>query len=281
MKRYYRQTKITSFQRQLHLYGFLRLTRGEDAGAYYHSKFLRGRPHLVKLMIRTKIKGSGIKSSSNPDAEPHFYSMPPLCNKFDDSNYAGEIQLQGVPQQRSILSLSYSPTLIPGHLTELADVKSNHHSNPYVCDIRVKTNKNHLPQLQNSFDSHERAQKNKHELNLTTQSYFNASDKSNCSCSSIVSEDESFAEMLTNSLMTNIDQEVENQCQEVYEKSPIPNYLICKNINYHDTCKGFCSCSCHNGKENCDRPCFCPIPIDFSFTDEKLHDVKPFMDQIF
>ena len=74
--RYFRQSKLTSFQRQLNLYGFQRLTRGADAGGYYHELFLRGRVFLAKRMERTKVKGTRFKAASSPDSEPDFYSMP-------------------------------------------------------------------------------------------------------------------------------------------------------------------------------------------------------------
>jgi hypothetical protein len=75
MPKYFKQTKITSFQRQLNLYGFRRLTKGSDMGAYYHELFLRGRPFLCHKMTRTKIKGTGSKAASSPETEPDFYRM--------------------------------------------------------------------------------------------------------------------------------------------------------------------------------------------------------------
>ena len=75
--RYFRQTKLTSFQRQLNLYGFRRITQGADAGAYYHELFLRGRPQLCMRMHRQKVKGTGHKQPADAKTEPNFYAMPP------------------------------------------------------------------------------------------------------------------------------------------------------------------------------------------------------------
>jgi hypothetical protein len=78
MPHYFRQSKLTSFQRQLNLYGFNRITRGHDAGGYYHELFLRGKEFLCKHMIRTKVKGTRFKAASSPEQEPDFYSMAPV-----------------------------------------------------------------------------------------------------------------------------------------------------------------------------------------------------------
>ncbi len=63
--------------------GFSRCCRGQDAGAYYHPFFLRGKRMLTRHILRTKIKGTGNKTTiKRQDSDPDFYAMPPL----DDNN---------------------------------------------------------------------------------------------------------------------------------------------------------------------------------------------------
>jgi len=78
---FFNQTKIRSFNRQLHLWGFRRSGRGNDQ-VWYHDNFLRGKPEDMKLMVRTKIKGkTGV--SSQDTRIPNFDALPPLpvCDK--------------------------------------------------------------------------------------------------------------------------------------------------------------------------------------------------------
>lgn len=78
MPKYFNQTKYSSFQRQLHMYDFLRITAGPDKGAYHHPSFQRGKPHLCYQMTRTRVKGHGCRRPGNPDAEPDLYAMQSL-----------------------------------------------------------------------------------------------------------------------------------------------------------------------------------------------------------
>lgn len=57
MAKYFRMSRFSSFQRQLNLYDFQRITEGPDKGAYFHELFVQGRPILSTMMKRNKIKG--------------------------------------------------------------------------------------------------------------------------------------------------------------------------------------------------------------------------------
>ena len=77
----------TSFCRQLNNWGFKRITRGPDQGAYYHELFLRSKPNLCRAIERLSTQKPGCAAHRNglknpfmynPEAEPRFCNMPPL-----------------------------------------------------------------------------------------------------------------------------------------------------------------------------------------------------------
>jgi len=89
MPRYFKQSRLTSFQRQLNLYGFKRIASGADACGYYHELFLKGRPALAIYMRRVGIPKTGGGPSRTPNrtqhcATPDFYSMPPVNGNDED-----------------------------------------------------------------------------------------------------------------------------------------------------------------------------------------------------
>jgi len=75
---FFQQKKYKSFQRQLNIYSFKRITDGRDKGSYYHERFLRDKRFLLMEVQRTKVKGIGARCACNPTAEPDLYTMPIL-----------------------------------------------------------------------------------------------------------------------------------------------------------------------------------------------------------
>lgn len=78
MPKYFKQSRLSSFQRQLNLYGFTRITSGSDAGGYYHELFLQGRPNLAVHMRRVGLpQGEDRRKmrAKNQRSEPNFYAM--------------------------------------------------------------------------------------------------------------------------------------------------------------------------------------------------------------
>jgi hypothetical protein len=80
MPRYFKQTKYKSFLRQLQLYGFHRIRKGMDAGAYFHSMFIRNKKSMSLQMSCQKIKGKKsckavVHQYLYAAGDPYFYSL--------------------------------------------------------------------------------------------------------------------------------------------------------------------------------------------------------------
>lgn len=79
MPGYFKMRKFSSFQRQLHMYSFQRLTtNGPDRGGYYHPQFLRGSPRLLVEMKRTRVNGKKCRKPADPSKEPDLHKLPPV-----------------------------------------------------------------------------------------------------------------------------------------------------------------------------------------------------------
>eukprot|EP00549_Striatella_unipunctata_P011752 CAMPEP_0118686898 /NCGR_PEP_ID=MMETSP0800-20121206/8075_1 /TAXON_ID=210618 ORGANISM="Striatella unipunctata, Strain CCMP2910" /NCGR_SAMPLE_ID=MMETSP0800 /ASSEMBLY_ACC=CAM_ASM_000638 /LENGTH=406 /DNA_ID=CAMNT_0006584007 /DNA_START=601 /DNA_END=1821 /DNA_ORIENTATION=+ len=75
---YFKQSKWSSFQRQVNIYGFTRLTEGKDKGSYYHKFFLKGHPELAPYIVRMKVKGTKVRVKGSNVNHPDFYTLPPI-----------------------------------------------------------------------------------------------------------------------------------------------------------------------------------------------------------
>jgi HSF-type DNA-binding len=76
------QKNFASFQRQLNIYGFLRMIKeGPDQDSYYHEFFLRGRQETSCLIRRNNIVTSSMRRSFDASTEPNFYNMTPLSDQ--------------------------------------------------------------------------------------------------------------------------------------------------------------------------------------------------------
>jgi hypothetical protein len=89
MRHYFNQTQYKSFQRQLHIYGFMRIKKGKDMGGYYHSLFSRKKPSMILRMTREKIKGkAGKKNYDHKMGAPDFYKEMDIMEDQHSPQYS-------------------------------------------------------------------------------------------------------------------------------------------------------------------------------------------------
>ena len=88
MPQYFKQQKkYKSFQRQLNIYGFQRIGKGLDAGAYFHPMFIRNQKSMSLRMSCQKIKGNQFTNKTvdhHAAGDPDFYSQD-MLNVLDNS----------------------------------------------------------------------------------------------------------------------------------------------------------------------------------------------------
>ncbi|KAL7532069.1 hypothetical protein ACHAXR_004409 [Thalassiosira sp. AJA248-18] len=78
--RFFKATKMRSFQRQLNLWCFHRIHTGPDAGAWWHESFVRGRPQDLTRIVRIQLKGN---TSSEPVVPNYYEEVPTNCETDD------------------------------------------------------------------------------------------------------------------------------------------------------------------------------------------------------
>jgi hypothetical protein len=128
---YFKLSKLPSFQRQLNLYGFQRLTKGRDRGGYYHELFLKGKVFLAHSIQRIKVKGTGVRARSNPDQEPDFWAMPWVSEE--------EPATRDLKQEQKVVApvISYSMPQVPSMYKQEEDIvcafgnKTFHYLDPF------------------------------------------------------------------------------------------------------------------------------------------------------
>jgi len=66
---YFRHSRLSSFKRQLNLYGFEQINIGPYRGGYYHEMFHRDNPETCRRMRRVAVKVAGAATQKKKEQE--------------------------------------------------------------------------------------------------------------------------------------------------------------------------------------------------------------------
>lgn len=156
LPKYFRHTKISSFQRQLNLYGFRKITKGRDVGATFHPSFRRGCRELLSGVKRVAVKGMA-SSLDNDDEMMHGdaadylreqvvkapYNLSVSRRSHADSNTTTHSKKQKgvVPLQMSQLSMNLGFT--GNNLKIMQAIQEKSHQNVKVKSVTHENLANH------------------------------------------------------------------------------------------------------------------------------------------
>eukprot|EP00984_Skeletonema_dohrnii_P006901 scaffold2462_cov120-Skeletonema_dohrnii-CCMP3373.AAC.6 len=89
--KFFKATKYRSFQRQLNLWGFSRIVKGQDHACWHHECFIRGRPELIAKISRTRVKVKGREASeATPKEALALVQVPSEDSSEGASDYSEE-----------------------------------------------------------------------------------------------------------------------------------------------------------------------------------------------
>jgi len=128
LPKYFKHSQVTSFQRQLNLYCFRRLTTGVDKGSYYHESFLRGQPYRWREMRRIRVKGNNTRMKPDVESEPNFYTLPPsIISQSRDwdtgFSYGEQLRTEDTLYVREVLPGSFAMPSLPLTYLEMSFVQ--------------------------------------------------------------------------------------------------------------------------------------------------------------
>lgn len=104
LPRYFCTTHISSFQRQLHHYGFQRILTGQNKGHYYHKFFWKGQKGLLKKIGRRKSSGRKLTSEDLEEVVRDYQEAPPRRAGFDIGISASQFTMQGSVPYHDLIS---------------------------------------------------------------------------------------------------------------------------------------------------------------------------------
>lgn len=132
---YFEHAKYSSFIRQANGWGFRRITQGRDRNSYYHEMFLRGLPHLCKVMKRP---GVSEKQATDPEHEPDLFKISeekPVPERAQDESILLQCTLQGGPKARMPICLGNLSKHVNSSPSTAGHVVPNTSSSPIMASM--------------------------------------------------------------------------------------------------------------------------------------------------
>jgi len=151
---YFRQSRLSSFKRQLNLYGFELINTGPARGGYYHEMFVKERPELCRRMRRIAVKvapskdGNGKKKSKNKAHiidDPSILGSSPVAIKIEDEETAKDATIEeesdkivGDAEEQPVKGSIKVPIEQTSNETEVAGEKSDEENAEHITKTASK-----------------------------------------------------------------------------------------------------------------------------------------------